>query len=57
MPPEALLATIQRLWQILRQLNLASALMGGLALSLWRHAQFTKDVDVLVALGDTNELE
>jgi hypothetical protein len=28
--------------------------VGGLALSFWRHPRFTKDVDVLVMLGDTD---
>lgn len=54
MPPEAVLAALRVLWQRLQRRNLPCALMGGLALSFWKHPRFTKDVDVLVMLGDTN---
>jgi hypothetical protein len=54
MPPEAVLATLRELWQVLERLGLPSALMGGLALSFWKHPRFTRDVDILVALGDTH---
>jgi hypothetical protein len=50
MPPEAVLDTLRHLWRNLEQLELSAALLGGLALSYWRHPRFTKDVDVLVAL-------
>jgi hypothetical protein len=56
MPPEAVLDTLRHLWRNLEQLELSAALMGGLALSYWRHPRFTKDVDVLVAL-DPSGLE
>jgi hypothetical protein len=54
MPPEAILATLRHLGLVLQRLNLPYALMGGLALSFWKHPRFTKDVDVLAALGATS---
>ena len=54
MPAEVVLATLRHLWRTLRRLDLSCALLGGLALAIWKHPRFTKDIDVLVALGNTN---
>jgi hypothetical protein len=58
MPPDAVLAALRALVEGLAPLKLPSALLGGLALAVWKHPRFTKDVDLLLALGDvdTNEL-
>ncbi|MEA1952299.1 MAG: nucleotidyl transferase AbiEii/AbiGii toxin family protein [Planctomycetota bacterium] len=54
MPADLVLATLRHLCQTLKRLDLSCALIGGLALAIWKHPRFTKDVDLLVALGDTN---
>ena len=54
MPAEVVLATLRHLWKTLRRLDFSCALLGGLALAIWKHPRFTKDVDLLVALGNTN---
>ena len=54
MPAEALLAALDALLQAIGRLKLPSALLGGLALAIWRHPRFTQDVDLLLALGDTS---
>jgi Nucleotidyl transferase AbiEii toxin, Type IV TA system len=52
MPAEVVLATLRHLWQTLRKCDISCALLGGLA--VWKHARFTKDIDLLVSLGNTN---
>jgi nucleotidyltransferase AbiEii toxin of type IV toxin-antitoxin system len=54
MPAEVVLATLRHVWRTLRRLDISCALLGGLALAIWKHPRFTKDVDLLVALGNTN---
>ena len=54
MPTEVVLAALRHLWQTLRRFDLSCALLGGLALAFWKHPRFTKDVDLLVALGNTD---
>jgi hypothetical protein len=51
MPSEAILAALQAVLTALAPLKLQTALLGGLALAVWKHARFTKDVDILVSLG------
>jgi Nucleotidyl transferase AbiEii toxin, Type IV TA system len=51
MPSEAILAALRAVLSALAPLKLQTALLGGLALAVWKHARFTKDVDILVALG------
>jgi hypothetical protein len=50
MPPRAILDTLQRLCAVLEPLGLPMALMGGLALSAWKHVRATMDVDLLVGV-------
>ena len=54
MPAEVVLATLRHLWRTLGRLDISCALLGGLAMAVWKHPRFTKDVDLLVALGNTN---
>jgi hypothetical protein len=58
MPSEAVLAALHALLNVARRLQLRPALLGGLALAVWKYPRFTKDVDVLVALenADKNDL-
>jgi hypothetical protein len=37
----------------LQSLQIPAAVMGGLALTTWKRVRFTKDVDVLIALSET----
>jgi len=57
MPSEAVLAALQALLTAVAPLHLRIALLGGLALAVWKHPRFTRDVDVLVALGETDKSE
>ena len=50
----ALLTTLERAWLALSPLNRPMALMGGIALSIWQRMRATRDIDVLVALGETD---
>jgi hypothetical protein len=50
MPPNAVLATLSYVWKLLASLNIPAALMGGMALSIWKYPRFTRDVDLLVAI-------
>jgi hypothetical protein len=54
MPPRPVLDTLTRLWAALESLNLPVALVGGLALSFWKHARATQDVDLLVGVAGTS---
>jgi hypothetical protein len=45
---------LNRVWAALAPLNLPMALMGGLAVAVWKHPRNTRDVDVLVDLRDRN---
>ena len=53
MPPRAVLQALDQIWAALEPLGLPMALMGGLALSVWKHVRATQDVDLLVGLGET----
>jgi hypothetical protein len=57
MPAEAVLAAFRALAAAIAPLQLPVALLGGLALAVWKHPRFTKDVDVLVALEGTSTEE
>jgi hypothetical protein len=55
MPSEAVLAALYALLNVVGRLQLRTALLGGLALAVWKYPRFTKDVDVLVALRDIDK--
>lgn len=50
MTSESVLATLQAGWQALSGFDVPKAVIGGLALSAWNHARYTRDADVLVAV-------
>jgi hypothetical protein len=52
MPAEEVVATLRQAWDILYDLHVPAALMGGLALAHWGHIRSTQDVDLLIALSD-----
>ncbi len=51
MPANLVLRTLEHAWKALESLNAPMAVMGGIALSAWRHVRATQDVDLLVSLG------
>ncbi len=50
MASEGVFATLQAGWEALQRLEVSKAVIGGLALSAWNHARYTRDADVLVAV-------
>ena len=50
MASEGVLATLHQGWHALRSLESPMALIGGLALTAWNHARYTRDADVLIAI-------
>lgn len=52
---ELVLRVLQRIWSVLQPLHLPSAVMGGIAVSLWKHVRATQDVDVLIGVGQEGE--
>ena len=52
MAADALLAAVRHVWLTLRSLEVPAALMGGLALAVWKHVRATRDVDLLIGIGE-----
>lgn len=52
MAGEGVLATLRAGWDALGTVNAAKAVIGGLALTAWKHARYTRDADVLVAIDE-----
>jgi nucleotidyltransferase AbiEii toxin of type IV toxin-antitoxin system len=52
MPGEGILITLRHTWQTLEPLNLPMAVIGGVALSAWNHARYTRDADILIGVDD-----
>ena len=50
MASEGVLATLRAGWDATRTIAAPKALIGGLALSAWNHARYTRDADVLMAI-------
>jgi hypothetical protein len=57
MPSEAVLAALRSAWTALQSLNVPIALLGGLAMGAWKRPRFTKDVDLLIAIGEPRARE
>ncbi|MEX2176305.1 MAG: nucleotidyl transferase AbiEii/AbiGii toxin family protein [Pirellulaceae bacterium] len=57
MPPEAVLSALRRAWTALESLHVPIALVGGLAMGAWKRPRFTKDVDLLIAIGEPRSRE
>lgn len=51
MPADEVVATLRQAWDILAELRVPAALMGGMALAHWGHIRSTQDVDLLIALS------
>ncbi len=50
MPAEAVMRALEHVWVTLEPLGRPMAVMGGIALSAWKHIRATQDVDILIAL-------
>jgi hypothetical protein len=50
MPAELVLKTLSHVWNTLAPLQVRKALMGGLAVAVWKHLRLTQDVDILVGV-------
>lgn len=50
MAGEGVLATLQHGWHALAAVDAPKAVIGGLAMTAWKHARYTRDADVLVAI-------
>jgi hypothetical protein len=53
MPGEGVVATLRAGWDALARVDAPKAVIGGLALAAWRHARYTRDADVLVAIEES----
>jgi hypothetical protein len=47
---------LKHVWLTLEALNVPMAIMGGIALSAWKHPRATQDVDLLIGLEPNDEL-
>ena len=56
MAADVVLQTLKHVWQNLAPLQVPIALMGGLAVAVWKHPRLTRDVDILVGI-DPNKSE
>lgn len=54
MPVNLVLSSLKHVWETLTPLHLPMAVMGGLALAVWQHVRATRDVDLLLSLGETD---
>jgi len=54
MVADALLRSLKHVWTTLEPLGMPMAITGGIALASWEHVRATQDVDILIAIGDTN---
>jgi hypothetical protein len=50
MAGESVLATLRAGWDALSGVDAPKAVIGGLALTAWKHARYTRDADILVAI-------
>jgi hypothetical protein len=56
MASEGVLATLHQGWDALASLDSPMALIGGLALTAWNHARYTRDADVLIAIDRRRQM-
>ena len=52
MPPEAVIAALRAVWMALDSMKIPAAIMGGLAMSAWKHLRFTDDVGLVIGAGE-----
>jgi hypothetical protein len=52
---ELVMRALRELWAVLSPLGFPMAVMGGIAVSLWKHVRATQDVDLLIGAGPAEE--
>jgi hypothetical protein len=57
MAGELLLSALRHVWATLAALQVDAALMGGIAVAAWNHIRNTRDVDVLVGVRKSDEIQ
>ena len=57
MAGEGVLATLRAGWNALEKVDATKAVIGGLALTAWKHIRYTRDADVLVAIDESRFTE
>lgn len=50
MTNEPVLLALKHAWEALERFDAPMAILGGIAVAVWDHARFTKDVDILLAV-------
>lgn len=56
MAAELLIKALQAIWKALGSMDIPAAVMGGLAMSLWKYPRATRDVDLLIGI-ETRQLD
>ena len=56
MTPNLVIQTLGRIWSELELRGVAATLVGGLALPIWNYPRSTQDIDLLLAVGDDQQL-
>jgi hypothetical protein len=54
---ELIFRVLKQLWEVLERLQLPAAVMGGIAVSLWKHVRATQDVDLLIGVEPGREAD
>lgn len=54
MPAEAVIAALRHVWLTLEPLRVPVAVMGGLALAAWKYVRATRDIDLLLGIGQSD---
>jgi hypothetical protein len=57
MPPDEVRRALEQALKALRPLHVPAVLLGGLAMGAWKRPRFTKDVDLLIAIGEPRSKE
>ncbi len=52
MSPDAVVRTLRHVWLTLQPLGVPMAVLGGIGMAAWKYIRATRDVDLLVNLGD-----
>ncbi len=56
MTPNLVIQTLGRIWTELELRGVAATLVGGLALPIWNYPRSTQDIDLLLAVGNDQQL-
>ncbi len=54
MPGDVVLRALRHVWLALEPLGVPVAVMGGMALAAWKHVRATKDIDLLLGIGEND---